>query len=115
MNPQIADTSRRSLGAVGLRGRKTLADKIHGVVQAAQRNGARDMSMREIQRTLAEREVDANGRPLWVDVSSISGRVNELVAAQRLLRDRAHPRPCLVSGRMIEPLSVPVRQERLCY
>lgn len=115
MNSHVADTSRQSLAAVGLGGRKTLADKIFGVVQAAQRNGAKDMSMREIQQALASSSFDDAGRPLWVDVSSISGRGNELVAAERLVRDRLNTRPCRISGRLIEPLSVPARQERLCY
>ena len=67
------------------------------------------MSMQEIQAPL-ERAVARR-----VDMSTISARVNELVAAKRVVRDIDHPRACSVSGAMICPLSVAPKQVRAFY
>lgn len=104
----VANTSRESLAHVPLRERQNLSDQIHDVVAAALRNGAKDVSMREVQDVLWR----VHGKR--VDMSSISGRVNDLVAAKRLVRDTEHARPCQISGREIHPLSVPAQQGRLC-
>lgn len=98
-----ASTSRQALRQISPPQRKTLSDQIVDVVAQAQRRGERDMSMREIQRALNA----AHGR--WVDVSTISARANELVAAKRLQRT-TQPRPCTVSHAQVQALSVPMHQ-----
>lgn len=114
--PQVAATSAQALDALGLPGQQNLMDKIESVVLGAQRAGARDLSMKEIQRGLELRYVnEKTGEPLFVEMSTISGRVNCLEAAGRLMRNRAEPRPCSITGQNIAPVSVPARQERLCY
>jgi len=105
----IADTSRESLGQISLPARKSLSDQIESVIASACRSGAKDMSMKEAQAALAR----VYGRT--VELSSISARVNELVAAKRLVRDKLNTRPCTVTGQAIHPLSVVAEQERMFY
>lgn len=104
----VAGTSRDALAEVSLTARKTMGDRIHDVVAQACREGAKDMSMREIQLALNQRS------GIYMDMSSISARVNALVCAQRLVRDKLNPRQCSITGKNIEPLSLPVQQARLC-
>lgn len=102
----MLSTSAASLQALGHHGQKTHMDLVETVVRQACLRGAKDISMREIQQAL---ERDHSVR---LDVSSISGRVNALVAAKRIQRaDEA--RKCTVTGRDIKPLSAPMRQGRL--
>lgn len=105
----VTSTSRESLGQISLPVRKSLSDQIESVVASACRAGARDMSMKEAQAALLR----VYGRT--VELSSISGRVNELVAAKRLVRDKLNTRPCTVTGQAIHPLSVPAEQARMFY
>lgn len=105
----IAQTSRESLSQVSLTQRKNLSDTICDVVVAACRNGAADMSMKEIQHVMR------NVHGMSVEMSSISGRVNDLVKAGRLLRDQLHMRTCSISQRDIHPLSAPAQQTRAFY
>lgn len=102
----MLDTSIQSFQALGLRTQKSHMDLIESVVRNACRAGQVDISMREIQQVL-RRDVG-----LELDVSSISGRVNNLVLGKRLLRSE-NARKCTVSGRDIKPLSVPMVQGRL--
>ena len=104
----IAGSSRDSLASLPIVARKNLGDLICEVVGSACRSGERDLSMREIQRLLDQ----SAGR--HIDMSTISARVNELVCAKRLTRDKYHPRRCTVTGKQIEPLSMPLSQARLC-
>lgn len=106
---QVADSSRASLDALGLKERKSISDQIVSVVAQAMRSGRKDLSMREVKAEL--RRVYGSDP----DMSTISGRVNELVAAERLVRDKQNRRPCMVTGHLIEPVSVPAEQGRLCY
>lgn len=96
----IAETSITALQSVSLKEQKTLADKIFAVVVLARRAGVVDMSMREIQRDM---ELVEGKR---IDLSTISARVNGLVAAKRLHRQHDAPRACSFSGRLIFPLCV---------
>lgn len=107
----IADTSRASVAQISNPLRKSMGDMIESVVAkyTAPGNGHRDMTMREIKAGLAtvfERDVD---------LSTISARVNELVAAKRLVRDAEHTRACTVTGVHVAPLSLPPEQGRLYY
>lgn len=96
-------TSAQALHQISNGKAKNLCDMIVNVVTSAQRQGARDMSMREVQQALN----DTYGR--WVDLSSISGRVNTLITAKRLQRVTA-PRKCSISGAEVNALSVPAQQ-----
>lgn len=105
----VADTSREAASKISGLARKSLSDLIEAVVVGAMRAGAADLSMKEIQaelRRVYERDVE---------VASISGRVNELVAAKRLVRLENSRRPCRVTGHTIAPLSAPLVQERMFY
>lgn len=100
-----ANTSAQALHQISNGKRKTLCDMIVDVVTQAQRRGERDLSMREVQAALHQ----AYGR--WVDVSTISARVNEMVGT-RLQRTTA-PRQCTISKAQVQALSVPLRQASL--
>lgn len=101
-----AQTSAQSLNAVGQRTIKHLQDQIHDICMAAQRNGFGNLSGKEIQ---AKYELIYGKR---IDASSISARVNGLIAAGRLERV-AIARACQVTGRDIHPVRVPATQARL--
>ena len=75
------------------------------IMRCAQRYGG-DMSLREIAREYEQTHKRT------IDVSSVSARVNELIACHRLQRDQG-TRPCCVSGKSIHPVSIPPRQGRL--
>lgn len=106
---QIADTSRAALAKISPRGRMTISSQIETIVANACPAGSKGLSMQEIQEPL-ERAMARR-----VDMSTISARVNELVAAKRLIRDIANPRVCSQSGAMICPLSVAPQQVRAFY
>lgn len=102
----IAPASRQALAQISLPTRKTKADLIDDVVADAMRAGCQDVSMREVQARL----MAAHG--LRLDLSTISARVNELVAAGRLLRN-ATTRPCTVTGAGIHGLRKLMHQTSL--
>ena len=85
---------------------KHLQDQIHDICVTAQRNGHDDMSGKEIQ----ERYEAIYGKR--IDASSVSARINNLVAAHRLVRLETQ-RPCRITGRDIHPVRVPLTQARL--
>ena len=98
-----ADTSAASFDAERPRWQASKQKALLDLVLGAQRNGAKDLSMRELQ---ASYELVHGKR---IDMSSISSCCNGLVAAGRLVR--ATPvRSCSITGRDILPLSVPVQQ-----
>lgn len=102
----IAPASRQALASISLPARKTKADLIDEVVADAMRAGCPNVSMREVQARL----LASHG--LRLDLSTISGRVNELVAAGRLLRSKT-TRPCTVTGQGIHALSKQMAQTTL--
>ena len=102
----IAPASRQALASISLPARKTKADLIDDVVADAMRAGCPNVSMREVQTRL----LASHG--LRLDLSTISGRVNELVAAGRLLRSKT-TRPCTVTGQGIHALSKLMQQTSL--
>jgi hypothetical protein len=106
MTTASAASSAQSLRAMGLGGIKTLQDQIFDICVMAQRGGALDCSLREIQKRY---ELRYSKR---IDVSSISGRVHNLVLANRLER-LEQARECSVTGRQILPVRVPLTQARL--
>lgn len=105
-NP-TAGTSAQALAEVGLRGQKMQADAVLDIVIAAARHGAKDLSLREI----AKRWELVHGRS--IDVGTVSARVTNLVAQHRLVRVPGAARACSISGKTVQPVSVPVQQARM--
>jgi hypothetical protein len=103
----IADTSRESHGQISMRQRKTQNDEVFDIVVGACRNGAQDMSLREIARAFAT----VHGRN--IDVGTVSARVSALVDAQRLVRLKGSIRACTITGKTVAPVTVPAKQVRL--
>lgn len=104
----IAQSSRAALGAISMPSRKSNMDIIFELVQAACRNGAHDMSLREIAYTY---EMQNGGKR--IDVGTVSARVNALITAKRLVRLHDRSRPCTRSGVVIAPVTVPAQQDRM--
>lgn len=100
------DTSAQSLAAVGWRNMARQQREIFDVVLAAQRNGARDMSLTEI------RDAYERHHARRIDLNRVSARVSDLVTASRLSR-RQDTRPCSVTQRNVHPVFVPEAQARL--
>lgn len=101
-----ADTSAASFDIERPRWQASKQKQLFDIVLGAQRNGAADMSMRELQ---AAYERLHSKR---IDMSSVSSCCNGLVTAGRLVRATG-VRACLVTGRDILPLSVPAKQAGL--
>lgn len=101
----MRDTSAMALDAVGLTGRMGLQNKILDICLREQRGGAEDLSGKEIQ-VIFERQYGQR-----IEASTVSGRVNELVAAKRLERI-VLTRKCTVTGRDIHAVRVPATQAR---
>ena len=101
-----AYTSAASLQGMGLGNIKTLQDQVLDICWIAQRGGAKNLSLREIQKRY---ELKYSRR---LDISSISGRVHNLVVANRLER-LEQSRECSVTGRQILPVCIPMTQARL--
>lgn len=100
-------TSGQALQDLGMGVQKHQADRVLDIVIAAKRNGIKDLSLREI----AERWHMVHGKP--IDVGTVSARVTSLVAAKRLVRVIYDARPCTVSGKTVQPVSVPTTQARM--
>ena len=101
-------SSAQALAALGNGGKKRQLDDIHDICLAAQRNGADDLSGKEIQ----QRYELLHGKR--IESSTVAGRVNDLVAVKRLER-LTFVRSCSVTGRDIHPVRVPATQARLVY
>jgi hypothetical protein len=104
-------TKAQSLSAMGNVRQQQLQDKILEICLAAQRNGCRDLSGREIQARYEAYFSVIEGHPVRLDASTISSRVNSLVTAGRLVRTEL--RACSITGRNISPVAMPMKQVRL--
>lgn len=100
------DTSAQALEQLGLRALNGQRLRIFELVVAAQRNGAQDLSLREIQQRYESRH------GVRIDVGTVSARVHNLVAAGWLLRVSA-TRPCAVTGAAVHAVWAPAKQARL--
>ena len=98
-----AHTSALALDAMGLRTLARSNRAIFDICVGAQRNGACDLSLREIQQRY-ERIYSKR-----IDVSC----VHSLIEAGWLHR-RAEPRACSITGRSVLPVFAPEKQARLC-
>lgn len=106
---EATNTSAAALQQISMRQRQGLGDLIESAIRLNHKRGLPDVSMREVQATL-EREFDRR-----VDMSSISGRINALIAANRIVRHEQSPRVCSITGHLIKPVSVPAQQDRFAY
>jgi hypothetical protein len=104
----VADSSRQQLQRISLTRRKSMTDEIELTLRLGHQRGLVDMSMQEIQHDLEQR------LERRIELSTISARVNELVTARRVVRDKENTRPCTRSKADIHPLSIPPTQARLC-
>lgn len=92
-----AASSARSLEQAGLRGQQTQREQVLHVVRQAAARGQRNVSGREVQ-ALFQREFGK-----WVDMSTLSARINNLIASHHLER-LTEARACGVTGRDILPV-----------
>lgn len=106
---QAAHTSAQSYRDISMPKRKGQLDDIFDLVVAAVRNGAHDMSLQEIAYMFEM----VHGKR--IDVGTVSGRVNQLVAASRLVRAPGSERRCSRSGKVVHPVTVPAHQDRFAY
>ena len=102
------DAQMAALQAIGLLGMKTRADDIYLVIATACKAGVEDLTGREIQ-ALYERRY---GRR--IESGTISARVSELLAAQRILR-RPQTRICTVTRKVAAPVYVVMKQTRMVW
>lgn len=101
----VAETSREALSKISGTRAALITDAIFRAVEEAERAGTDGASMREIKEALAKRNMD-------VDMSTISGRVAELIKVKRLKR-KTEKRMCSVSHQCIGPLVVTPLSERI--
>jgi hypothetical protein len=104
MRTAVQDTSIAAYRAMPVKRLQTQADRIEQIVKARSRERlsgrpGRDISLKEIQR--AHRFLHGD-----IELSTVSARVNALVAAKRLER-LGTTRKCSISGISIHPVRVP--------
>lgn len=99
MRTQVQESSIRSYQSLSNRSKQTVADKIYEIVGMWCSVDAGGISMAEIQ------EEFFNVHNYRVEKSTISPRVNELIAAGRLYR-HPHLRTCSVTGKAIHPITL---------
>jgi hypothetical protein len=104
MKTAVADTSISAYRAMPVKQLATQADRIEQIVADEYAAWGTDMSLREIQ--AAYRRLYCRTRGAYIDVSTVGARVNELIAANRLIRLET-TRPCSNSQRPIHPVRVP--------
>jgi hypothetical protein len=94
------DASAQALRSLNVPMLKTMGDQIEWIVRTAIRAGALNITRREIQ---ARYEATFMRR---IDTSSVSARVNALVAAKRL---QEHPdsRKCTITGHDVSTICLP--------
>lgn len=108
------ETSGEAFRTIGNKGLSAEMRKVLDICLAAQRNGAQDLSGREVQVRYEAYYSQTSGKVVRKDMSSISGRINDLVTAGRLER-LPLKRQCSISGESIMPVRVPAMQSRLVY
>lgn len=97
------EASARALDQVGIRGRKTQLDEVMDIVRGAQMHGAESLTRREIRQRW---ERLSSKR---IDTSTVSARVNDLLAAGRLVASQ-EPRICNVTGKLVTTVFAPRKQ-----
>lgn len=103
----VQGTSCQAHAEISTSQRKYSVDLIYDIVAAAVRNGAIDMSLREIAHTYER----IHGKR--IDVGTVSARVTNLVTAQRLVRLPNADRACTLSGKTVSPVTVVAKQARM--
>lgn len=102
MRTQVRDTSIDAYHSISNTYKATVCDSIYKIVA-------------ESKVALSLREIQSRYNDLYtanIDVSTVSGRVNELIVANRLERTAA-VRKCSFSGKSVHPVSVVPVQMRL--
>lgn len=97
------ETSAAAFKTVSAEQLKTLNDKLLDLVLGAQRNGCKDLSLRELQQAYELRYCKR------IELGTVSGAVTRLVDAHKLVRDDK-PRACNVTGHNVLPFCVPATQ-----
>lgn len=100
---QVSAAALDDLGVAHLKGQQR---EVLDIVVAAVRNGARDMTGKEIQ---ARYRALNSGKD--IDAGTVSARVNSLIAAKLL--ERSERRACFVTGLMVGPVRPVAQQARL--
>lgn len=95
-----------ALQDLGLKRRETLSHKVYAVIAQAVSEGSANMSAREAQALFEQHH------RVRVEMSTLSGIINNLIQAQRLQRI-LDPRVCIVTGRLIQPVKPVPKQGRL--
>jgi len=96
MRTAVTESSILSFHSMPNTQKKSVADLIYSVIEKSR--GQEGLSMAEIQNSL--RAIKIN-----IEKSTISARINEMVAAGRLYR-YPHLRKCSITGKSIHPVSL---------
>ncbi len=107
MKTAVQDTSITAYHAIPARRLGALQGRIVDIVEEQLKAGRDDLSLQEIK---------AAYHAKWhttIDLSSVSGRVNELVGVrlERLETTRA----CTVTGKQIHPVRIPLTLQRALF
>ena len=107
MRTNVQDTSIDAYRSMPVRKRATQADQIHSIVETFCSSWGKDLSLNEIKR-------------LWrrlykkdIELSTVSARVNELVAAGRLERLDTIRKCTVIKDSSIHPVRIPEGQRGL--
>ena len=106
---QTAPTSAQSYASISNPQRKTQHDEIFDIVLAACRNGAPDMTDREIADTY-ERIYSRR-----IERGTVSARVKAMLDGGRLVSLEGAQRQCVHTKKLVRTVTVPAHQERMFY
>lgn len=105
MKTSVRESSIAAYRGIPVKQLATQADRIFDIVHAYCNSWGGDLSLNEIKKLHQRLHGD-------IELSTISARVNALVAAGRLKR-LEKSRKCEVTGRGIYPVRLPVKQAEL--
>jgi hypothetical protein len=105
MRTAVTESSIRSYRSLPNSQKKSVANLIFSVIERSSSLASNGMSMAEIQR-------DMERLGAHIEKSTISARINEMVAAGRLFR-ASYMRRCSITGKSIHPVSLALGQLRL--
>lgn len=105
--PDIRKAVRLTPGPLPVNVAKSEADRCEALLAQAQRNGAADMSYREL------REEYARVYGVEIFPHTVQARLNALEHAGRVVCDRENRRKCRITGVLVQVYSVPLKQVEL--
>lgn len=103
----IQKAVRLTPGPLPLAVAKSEADRLEALLANAQRNGAKDMSYRELR----EEFVRVYGKEIFPH--TVQSRLNALEHAGRVACEREQRRKCRVTGVLVQVYAVPMKQAGL--